>query len=1100
MWTLGRISSRPRRQASHNNMQDSDDVDMEVEKKDGEKKEEVTEDGMETDDDPSKPEGSLHWALDLSNFGETTFSPPLWVRNLPWRIMCIPRFTNGPEKKPTLGFFLQCNPTDSQIQSSWSCYARATLSIIHTEKPESSFHRRINHFFYSKENDWGYSNFMMIEDIKDVSKGFYKDNKIQLKIDVMADAPHGVHWDSKKYTGYVGLKNQGATCYMNSVLQTLYFTSQLRKAVYKMPTDGDDVNKSVALALQRVFYELQTSDKAVGTKKLTKSFGWEALDSFMQHDVQEFCRVLLDHMENKMKGTCVEGTIPKLLEGKVCSYISCMNVDYESKRSESFFDIQLNIKGKRSVKESFKDYITAEVLEGDNKYDAGAYGLQDAKKGTKFQKFPPVLYLQLMRFQYDPLMDMNVKINDRYEFPENLDLTEFIEEPNGEAEQFKLFAVLVHSGDNHGGHYVAYISPKLDGKWYKFDDDVVSQASKTEAVENNFGGSEEEGLNVRHCTNAYMLVYIKEGQQSFVLGNIVNEDIPPNLTTFFEQEKAEEALRRKEKQEAHLYMTVESVTDDMFHGYQGNDLINWSQTRPSVYKVRKESTVRELEETLASSMGFPVEGIRLWVFQSRANATCRPAPIENEREKNLWEISERETPLKILVEVFDQSTPHKPLVPFRKDDQTIIFLKYFDIETDTMYYLSHIFLSQESCIGDVFQVARDKIGLGPSVSLALYEEVHPGRTDELTPTKLLREMDEVFDGDIWVIQRSDLSGKFAHNNVDAYFKDLNNRVEVTFCDKNVVSDVGFTVVLNQKMSYNEVSEAVASYLETEPPLLQFFKPQSHRDIAGYPIKSHFEGTLKDLFMSYGQRSKAPKKLFYQRLNIAITELESKDHFRCVWLSKHREETALSLYVAKNVTIAELLDEAKKQIELSPDGSGKLRLLEVYSYRIHRVFSSTINFHNIQPSVTQQTTCYRVEEIPIEETGLDSKEYLIPVAHFHQTIFQTFNHPFLFKVTEGEGLQSVRTRMLERLEIPEKEFEKYKFVLVSHGRMTPLSEDFKFNSCDFIPNMDKDNKPLNEAHLDVFLHSRPWLGLEHALKPPKRSRYAYVEKPVKIHNQ
>jgi hypothetical protein len=30
----------------------------------------------------------------------------------------------------------------------------------------------------------------------------------------------------------------------------------------------------------------QFNDKAVGTKKLTKSFGWETLDSFMQHDVQ----------------------------------------------------------------------------------------------------------------------------------------------------------------------------------------------------------------------------------------------------------------------------------------------------------------------------------------------------------------------------------------------------------------------------------------------------------------------------------------------------------------------------------------------------------------------------------------------------------------------------------------------------------------------------------------------------------------------------------------------------------------------------------------------------------------------------------------------
>ena len=62
--------------------------------------------------------------------------------------------------------------------------------------------------------------------------------------------------------------------------------SQLRKAVYKMPTESDDTQRSVALALQRVFYELQFSDRPVGTKKLTKSFGWETLDSFMQHDVQ----------------------------------------------------------------------------------------------------------------------------------------------------------------------------------------------------------------------------------------------------------------------------------------------------------------------------------------------------------------------------------------------------------------------------------------------------------------------------------------------------------------------------------------------------------------------------------------------------------------------------------------------------------------------------------------------------------------------------------------------------------------------------------------------------------------------------------------------
>ena len=39
----------------------------------------------------------------------------------------------------------------------------------------------------------------------------------------------------------------------------------------------------------------------LGTIELTKSFGWKSLDSFLQHDVQEFNRVLQDKLEMKMK-------------------------------------------------------------------------------------------------------------------------------------------------------------------------------------------------------------------------------------------------------------------------------------------------------------------------------------------------------------------------------------------------------------------------------------------------------------------------------------------------------------------------------------------------------------------------------------------------------------------------------------------------------------------------------------------------------------------------------------------------------------------------------------------------------------------------------
>ena len=57
----------------------------------------------------------------------------------------------------------------------------------------------------------------------------------------------------------------------------------------------------------------------------------------MQHDVQEFNRVLQDNLETKMKGTEAEGAISKLFVGKMKSYIKCLNVDYESSRTEDYY-------------------------------------------------------------------------------------------------------------------------------------------------------------------------------------------------------------------------------------------------------------------------------------------------------------------------------------------------------------------------------------------------------------------------------------------------------------------------------------------------------------------------------------------------------------------------------------------------------------------------------------------------------------------------------------------------------------------------------------------------------------------------------------------
>ncbi len=71
------------------------------------------------------------------------------------------------------------------------------------------------------------------------------------------DKTENALYDSKKETGFVGLKNQGATCYMNSLLQFLYNINFFRQAVYHMPTqEEDDMAKSIPLALQSLFYKV----------------------------------------------------------------------------------------------------------------------------------------------------------------------------------------------------------------------------------------------------------------------------------------------------------------------------------------------------------------------------------------------------------------------------------------------------------------------------------------------------------------------------------------------------------------------------------------------------------------------------------------------------------------------------------------------------------------------------------------------------------------------------------------------------------------------------------------------------------------------------
>lgn len=125
-------------------------------------------------------------------------------------------------------------------------------------------------------------------------------------------------------------------------------------------------------------------------------------------------------------------------------------------------------------------------------------------------------------------------------------------------------------------------------------------------------------------------------------------------------------------------------------------------------------------------------------------------------------------------------------------------------------------------------ILNKRAGYPEDTPLDLYEEVKPNLVEKIEDLDqpLNKVLDELMDGDIVVFQRADYdTSECELPTVRDYFRDLFHRVEVTFCDKSIPNDQGFTMELSQKMNYEQIASAVAQRIGTEPDLIQFYKPQ-----------------------------------------------------------------------------------------------------------------------------------------------------------------------------------------------------------------------------------------------------------------------------------
>jgi len=301
----------------------------------------------------------------------------------------------------------------------------------------------------------------------------------------------GMVFSEKSPTGFTGLINQGATCYLNSLLQSLYSIPEFKSALFQSSFLSSDDTVNLCRQLQKLFTELDyTARGAISTNALTKSFGWSSRESFQQQDVQECMTVIFEFIKASYPTSAIAQWLDTSWNGEILSSLVCHNCQIaRSKRSEKYRDLQLQVKGMNSLTTSLQSYFQDEELEGVECEHCNGRYTHSQKKCLNGAVLPEVLTIQLRRFDMDWNTFQRIKVYDPLDIDRTLTIdSSILDSQLSTIPTYELTSVMMHSGSAFAGHYFCYIKAN-QGKWLLFNDSSVTALEESE-VEAIFAPSE----------------------------------------------------------------------------------------------------------------------------------------------------------------------------------------------------------------------------------------------------------------------------------------------------------------------------------------------------------------------------------------------------------------------------------------------------------------------------------------------------------------------------------------------------------------------------------------------------------------------------------
>jgi hypothetical protein len=245
----------------------------------------------------------------------------------------------------------------------------------------------------------------------------------------------GFTTDRDKSISCPGLCNLRNTCYVNSLLQSyLYCHPTFTKLVLQFSQKDFSSNPQairVLNSLQKLFTQMYTSPKVF----LSPTEFLETLQvDFTQQDVSDFNHQFLELLSHALETVKQKETFEALFQGK--KHQTTIQGKQIEKGVFPFGPGDLNLSLDRNnqtdIISAFRSQLSHERVSDELTIEA------------KFE-FPPILWVNIKRFDFNSYSQSAEKINSEFRFEQNLDLSEFVfvTQDSPEVEKLKLDRIKV---------------------------------------------------------------------------------------------------------------------------------------------------------------------------------------------------------------------------------------------------------------------------------------------------------------------------------------------------------------------------------------------------------------------------------------------------------------------------------------------------------------------------------------------------------------------------------------------------------------------------------------------------------------------------------